>query len=115
MGIRDVSQAPNVLNSMHFVQICAAAIAGCPKSATTWATAGLYKAVAKTAEGIRLLVWLFEVIANAEVPQEVVPLLFDSKRMALKKGSRHQLSIDKLLGEARDNTTVTKFNLVKSY
>eukprot|EP01050_Picozoa_sp_SAG11_P040050 SAG11_NODE_17192_length_525_cov_1.978873_1_plen_155_part_00 len=78
----------------------AAAMAGCPKSATTWAMAGMYKAVAKTSEGIRLLVWLFEAIANAEVPDEIVPLLFDSKRMALSKDSQHQRSIESLVAAA---------------
>eukprot|EP01052_Picozoa_sp_SAG31_P026085 SAG31_NODE_2338_length_5921_cov_1.887324_5_plen_65_part_00 len=38
--------------------------------------------MAKTTKGLKLLVWLFEVIANAEVPLEVTALIFDSKRMS---------------------------------
>jgi hypothetical protein len=40
-----------------------------------------------------------ETIANADVPMEVRPLLFDSKRIPLEKSSQHQLSISRLLKE----------------
>ena len=51
-------------------------------------------------EGIKQLTWLLEQIANANVPAEIRPLLFDSKRVAPEKDSQHQLSIAKLEAEA---------------
>ena len=41
------------------------------------------KAVIQTKEGIQLLTWMLEQIANADVPYAVRPLLFDNKRVAL--------------------------------
>ena len=43
---------------------------------------------------------VMEQIANANVPAEIRPLLFDSKRVAPEKDSQHQLSIAKLEAEA---------------
>ena len=76
------------------------AVYSMPRSATTWATTALMKAVIRTREGIKQLTWLLEQIANANVPAEIRPLLFDSKRVALEKDSQHQLSIAKLEAEA---------------
>ena len=58
------------------------------------------KCVVRTKDGVKKLSWLLEKIANAEVPMEVRPLLFDSKRIALEKDSQHQLSIERLVAAA---------------
>ena len=39
------------------------------------------KSVIRTREGTKQLTWLLEQIANANVPAEIRPLLFDSKRV----------------------------------
>ena len=76
------------------------ALSSMPKSATTWATAGLMKCVIRTKDGVRQLTWLLETMANAQVPDEVRCLIFDSKRAALEKDSQHQLSIERLVARA---------------
>jgi hypothetical protein len=76
------------------------ALSSMPKSATTWATTGLMKCVIRTKDGVRQLTWLLEAMANANVPDEVRCLNFDSKCAALEKDSQHQLSIERLVARA---------------
>ena len=52
------------------------AVFSMPKSATTWATTGMMKEVIRTKEGVKQMTFLLGLIANAEVPPEVRPLLF---------------------------------------
>eukprot|EP01052_Picozoa_sp_SAG31_P007433 SAG31_NODE_354_length_17223_cov_18.708771_19_plen_514_part_00 len=81
----------------------AKAVQGMPKSATTWTPVGLMRAVIRTKEGIRRLTWLMDKIVNADVPKEIRPLIFDSKRVALRKDSQHQLSIERLEAAASED------------
>jgi hypothetical protein len=76
------------------------AVYSMPKSTTTWATTGLMKVVICTKEGMKQMTFLLGLIVNAEVPPEVRPLFFDSKRVALEKLSQHQLSIERLVMQA---------------
>jgi hypothetical protein len=95
--VTEISHTPWVtFKEQHLVP----ALSFIPKSATTWATAGLMKCVIRTKDGVRQLTWLLETMANANVPDEVRCLIFDSKRATLEKDSQHQLSIERRVAHA---------------
>ena len=72
-----------------------------PRAATTWATTGLIRAVARTRLGLHKLHWMAEQLINAQPPKETWPLFFDGKMMGLDKLSGHGRSIDDLMKAAQ--------------
>ena len=56
-----------------------------PRAATTWATTGLIRAVARTRLGLHKLHWMAEQLINAQPPKETWPLFFDGNMMGLDK------------------------------
>lgn len=52
-----------------------------PRAATTWATTGLVRAVARARAGVKKLHWLAEQLINVQPPRETWPLFHDGKMM----------------------------------
>ena len=59
-----------------------------PLSAATWASTYLLRATSARGDGLQALMMLVSLIANADVPEVVKPLLMDAKAIGLDKQSK---------------------------